>query len=78
MARTVKKTGRARPKKERAEMAAVRGSWTFFFTALGYVVTYLAEMTNALSLGGLQIPLALAIGGLAYAAKKFWWPDTKW
>ena len=65
--------GRARPKKQRAGMAAIRGVWTFLLPGLGFGVAFLVDNFTSLN-----IPLwvGLPIGALAYSAKRYWWPDS--
>jgi len=69
--------GRARPKKQRAKMAAIRAVWSAVLPGIGFAVTYLADI-DRLREFGLAIPVAIGIGAGLYAAKKYIWPDTEW
>ena len=73
-------TGRARPRKQRAGMAGIRGFWTGALTMLGYAleagVGYLANFDILRE--WFAWPIAVGLGMCMYAAKRFWWPDTKW
>lgn len=66
--------GRARPRKQRAGMAAIRGLWTFVLPGVGFVLTYLID--NIINLGIVTLPVALAIGAVAYSLKRYWFPDS--
>jgi len=68
-------TGRARPKKERREMAAIRWMWTFILPGIAFAIEFLSE--NFMNLGIAKIPIALVVGATAYSIKKYYWPDTK-
>lgn len=67
--------GRARPRRQRRRMAAIRALWSFVMPAIGFIVTYVAE--SWANLGIAQVPIALALGALAYGAKRYWFPDTE-
>ena len=62
-----------RTNRQRLLMGAIRGAWTFVFTAAGFGITYLAD--NFANIG-LPVWTGIVIGALAYAAKKAIWPDT--
>ena len=65
--------GRARPRKQRLGMAAIRGMWTFLLPGIGFGIVWAAD--NFTSFG---IPLwaGLPFGALCYSAKRYWWPDS--
>lgn len=72
-----KTKGRARPRKKRAAMAAIRAAWTSVFIGLSFAIDYMADI-DRLREFGLAIPVAVAIGAGLYGAKKYFWPDTTW
>ena len=76
--RRAKRIARKAPLKKRAAPAAIRAMWTVVFGGLGYVVSYLSDMSTVVSMGWWRWPLALSIGGVCYGLKKLWWPETKW
>jgi len=67
-------TGRARPKKERLEMAAIRGAWTFLLPGVGFAVVWAADNFTNL---GIPLWVGLPIGAICYSLKKFYFPDTR-
>lgn len=67
--------GRARPKKQRAGMAAIRAAWTAVFIGLSFAVDYLADI-DRLREFGLAVPIAIAVGAGLYGAKRYFWPDS--
>lgn len=68
-------TGRARPRRERAKMAAIRGMWTAVSIGIAFAVDYAADI-DRLREFGLPAVGAIAVGAGLYAAKKYFWPDT--
>lgn len=67
-------SGRERPRKERAVMAAIRGAWTFVLPGLGFAITW--GVDNIISLGLWSLPVSLAFGSFLYALKRYLFPDS--
>lgn len=57
--------------------AAIRAFWAFVFPMLGALVLYLTVPANVESVGVTNVIAASLISGLAYGAKKLFFPDTK-
>jgi hypothetical protein len=73
-------TGRARPRKQRAQMGGIRAFWTGLLTFGSYAleagVGYLANFDI---LGQwFSWPIAVGLGMTMYGAKRYWFPDTRW
>jgi hypothetical protein len=60
-------------KKRRTLMGIIRAAWFYIFTGLGAVVDYLILKYTDLPL---PTGAATAFGGILYAAKRAFWPDT--
>jgi len=60
----------------RLRAALIRGFWTIVFPLIGSLVTYLLKPGVLQEVGVTNAAIALVIGGLLYALKKFIWPDT--
>lgn len=65
-------------RRQRRAKAAVRGLWTFLMPGLGLVVAWAADLSNVLGCSEyITLPVGLAIGALAYSAKRYFWPDEE-
>jgi len=62
---------------DRLVAAIIRGFWTVVFPLIGSLVVYLMEPGVLESVGVTNASIALIIGAVLYAVKKFVWPDTK-
>ena len=62
---------------DRLIAAVIRGFWTVVFPLIGSLVVYLMEPGVLEEVGVTNATIALVIGAVLYAVKKFVWPDTK-
>jgi len=60
----------------RFRAALIRGFWTVVFPLIGGLVNWLLTGDGLHQIGVENASLILAIGGVLYALKKLFWPDT--
>jgi hypothetical protein len=67
---------------EKLQASLIRAFWTVVLPLIGLAVERLYEWWstsgNPESIGVESSVIALAIGAILYAAKKYKWPETKW
>jgi len=60
----------------RVRASLIRGFWAIVMPLIGSLVVYLMEPGILEEVGVTNASIALVIGGVLYALKKMFWPDT--